>query len=300
LEAVTGGLYALILAGIGIAVLVALLAPAPAYNPETEPDVPTSLLVGACVATLLMGAFALADHHVAAVIAGAAAGLIVVPCLWLARAPDWWEDEDEDDDGGSPRPGSPFAPPAPDDRLPGPDPSGRTGAQGAWVATPAVSFAPATAEAPLPAWAMRQGSPAWAMAQAQEQRVVEPYSAEIDEDLYEQLPITDPVWEPVPVTAPQCDESEATAGRLPRRSANRVRGEHRSVTHLPTRSAAHPRSRPHRPTISRRVLQACRRWLWIDSPDSGRSSGLNALEHGGRRHGSPVRTRSDRRDAISR
>ena len=69
-------------------------------------DIPAGLLVGACIATLLMGAFAMSDHHVAAIIAGAAAGLIVVPCLWLARAPDWREEEeDEDDDGGSPRPG---------------------------------------------------------------------------------------------------------------------------------------------------------------------------------------------------
>ena len=86
LNAVPGGMYALIFAGLAVALLIALLAPAPAYNPDTEPDIPTGLLVGACIATLLMGAFALSDHHVAAVITGAAAGLIVVPCLWLARA----------------------------------------------------------------------------------------------------------------------------------------------------------------------------------------------------------------------
>jgi hypothetical protein len=297
LEAVTGGLYALIFAGIGIALAIALLAPAPAYDPDTDPDIPTSLLVAACIATLLMGAFALSDHHVAAIIAGAAAGLIVVPCLWLARAPDWWEDEDEDDDGGSPRPGSPFTPPAPDDRLPGLDPSGRTAAQGAWVATPAVSFTPATAEAPLPAWALRQGSPAWAMAQ-QDPVAAEPQVAGVEEDLYEELPISDPVWEPVPVTVPECERSEAPAGRLPRRSAPRMRGEHRSVTHL-HRAGAHPRSRPHRAGLSRRILQACRRWMWVESPDRARSAGLSALEHGGRSHGSPVRSLADR-DIASR
>lgn len=293
----TGGLYALIFAGIGVALLIALLAPAPAYDPDTEPDIPTALLVGACVATLLMGAFALSDHHVAAVIAGAAAGLIVVPCLWLARAPDWWEDED-DDDGGSPRPGSPFIPPAPDDRLPGLDPSARTGARGAWVAAPPVSFTPATAEAPLPAWAMRQGSPAWAMAQAREQHAPEPPLADIGEDLYEELPISDPVWDPVPVTTPECERSEAPGGRLPRRPASRVRGEHRSVTHV-RRSDAHPRSRPHHAGLSRRILRACRRWLWVESPDARRSGRMNAFEHGGRSHAAPGRSLSDR-DIASR
>lgn len=290
-------MYALIFAGLAVALLIALLAPAPAYNPDTEPDIPTGLLVGACIATLLMGAFALSDHHVAAVITGAAAGLIVVPCLWLARAPDWWEDEDEDDDGGSPRPGSPFTPPAPDDRLPGLDPAGRTAAQGAWVGAPAVSFTPATAEAPLPAWAMRVGSPAWALAQPEP--VAEAQVAGGEEDLYEALAITDPVWEPLPVTAPECEQGEAPAGRLPRRSASlRRRGEHRTVTHV-RRSGDHPRSRPHRTGLSRRILQACRRWLWVESPDCRRGERLHAIEHGGRHHGPPARSLAER-DSASR
>ena len=290
-------MYALIFAGLTVALLIALLAPAPAYNPDTEPDIPTGLLVGACIATLLMGAFALSGDHVAAMITGAAAGLIVVPCLWLARAPDWWEEEDEDDDGGSPRPGSPSDPSAPDDRLPGLDPAGRTGAQGAWVAAPAVSFTPATAEAPLPAWAMRVGTPAWAMAQPEP--VAELPGAGGEQDLYEELPITDPVWEPVPVTAPECEQGEAPAARRPRRSAKRVRGEHRSVAHLGARSGAHPRSRPHRATLSRRVLQACRRWLGFESSECRRRARLDALEHGGRRHGSPLRSGTER-DVASR
>jgi hypothetical protein len=294
---VTAGLYALIFAGLGVALLLALLAPAPAYDPETDPDIPTPLLVAACIATLLMGALALSDHHAAAIIAGAAAGLIVVPCLWLARAPDGWEEEDEDDDGGSPRPDSPFDPPAPDDRSPGPDPSPWTGAQGAWAPAPAVSFTPATAEAPLPAWAMRQGSPAWAMAPADP--VAEPQVAAGADELYEALPITDPVWEPVPVSAPECEQGEAPAGRLPRRPAPRMRGEHRSVTHR-HRAGAHSRSRPHRAGLSRRILQACRRWLWVESPDCRRTARLDALEHGGRSHGSPLRTRADREIASRR
>lgn len=285
-------MYALIFAGLTVALLIALLAPAPAYNPDTEPDIPTGLLVGACIATLLMGAFALSGDHVAAMITGAAAGLIVVPCLWLARAPDWWEEEDEDDDGGSPRPGSPSDPPAPDDRLPGLDPAGRTGAQGAWVAAPAVSFTPATAEAPLPAWAMRVGSPAWAMAQPEP--VAEPPVAGDAQGLYDELPITDPVWEPAPVTAPECEQGDAPAGRRARRSAKRVRGEHPSVAHLGARAGAHPRSRPHRATLSRRVLQACRRWLGFESPECRSRARLHALEHGGRQHGSPLRSGTER------
>jgi hypothetical protein len=145
---------------------------------------------------------------------------------------------------------------------------------------------------------MSQGSPAWAMAQAREQHAPEPPVADIGEDLYEELPISDPVWEPVPVTTPECERSEAPAGRLHPRPASRVRGEHRSVTHV-RRSGAHPRSRPHRAGLSRRFLQACRRWLWVESPDCPRSARLNAIEHGGRRHGSPVRSRTDR-DIASR
>ena len=290
-------MYALIFAGLAVALLLATLAPAPAYAHHDEPDIPTGLLVAAGVATLLMGSLALSGHHLEAVISGAAAWLIVVPCLWLARAPDGWEEEDEDDDGGSPRPDSPLDPPAPDDRSPGLDPSAWTGAQGAWAPAPAVSFTPATAEAPLPAWAMRQGSPAWAIAQA-DPVAAEPQVAGGEDEFYEELPITEPVWAPAPVSAPECEQGEAPAGRLPRRPAPRMRGEHRSVTHL-RRAGAHPRSRPHRASLSRRILQACRRWMWVESPDSLRSARRNALEHGGRSHGSPVRSLAER-DIASR
>ena len=275
--------------------MIALLAPAPAYNPETEPDIPTSLLVAACIATMLMGAFALSDHHVAAIIAGAAAGLIVVPCLWLARAPDWWEDEDEDDDGGSPRPGSPFTPPAPDDRLPGLDPSGRTGAQGAWVATPAVAFTPATAEAPLPAWAMRQGSPAWAMAQAREEPAPEPQAADTGEGLYEELPITDPVWNPAPVTAPSCEEAGAPVDAAARAPVGPARARRAPIGRPRPRPVARPPAQPSAPQRPAAPRPAGLPPLAGDRvPRVPPSARLHALEHGGRRHSSTVRSRADR------
>lgn len=291
MEAVTGGMYALIFSGLAIALLIAMYAPAPARSADMAPDAPTALITIAFVATLLMGAFALSGRHVAGVICGAAAWLIVVPCLWLARAPDGWEDED--DDGGSTLHDPPSTPPAPDDRLPGLDPSGRSGARGAWVPAPAVAFTP-TAEAPLPAWAMRQGSPAWAM--AQEERATEPAVADGEEGLYEELPITDPVWEPAPVTTPACEHAGTPVARPAWRPARRVRGEHRSVTHVRARAGAHARSRPHRAGLPRRVLQACRRWLGIESPECRRHARLHALEHGGRRH---AQRAAARRDAIS-
>ncbi len=273
-----------------MALLVALLAPPPARASDTDPGIPTGLLVTACAATLLMGALALSAHHLEAVICGAAAWLIVVPCLWLARAGEDWEDEDEDDDGGSPRPASPFTPPAPDDRLPGLDPAGRAPASGAWVAAPAISFAPATAaaEAPLPAWAMRQGSPAWAMAQ---QRAAAPRFTAPAESPGEAPPIADPGSVPAP--APAGAQTGGPAPRRPGRPAPRLRGEHRSVEHVSARAGAHPRSRPHAAGLPRRVLRACRGWLGFAPPDCGR----DALEPGGRHHAPRERAR---RDAISR
>ena len=297
----TGGTYALIFAGLAAALLIAVLAPPPARASDTDPGIPTGLLVAACAATLLMGAFALSAHHLEAVICGAAAWLIVVPCLWLARAGDGWEDEDEDEDGGSPRPAAPFTPPAPDDRLPGLDPSGRAGAPGAWVTAPAIALTPATAtaEAPLPAWAMRQGSPAWAIAQ----RAAEPRFAVPAEDRDEAPPPAgEPVWEPVARTAPAGEETDPPAQRRAGRSAPRVRGEHRSVEHVHVRVRTHPHRRPQRAGLPRRVLRTCRRWLGIGSPDCRLDyAPRDALEHGARRHavGSGSRERA-RRDAISR
>lgn len=288
MQGVAGGTYALIFSGLAVALLVAMLAPAPARPHDSEPDVPTGLLTVACLATLLMGSLALSDHHLAAVICGAVAWLVVVPCLWLARAPDGWDDEDEDDDGGSPRPASPFTPPAPDDRPPGLDPAGRAGAQGAWVATPAAAFTPATAEAPLPAWAMRQDNPAWAVA-------AEPQFVAATGDLYADLPLSDPTWEPAPASGPDCPEADVPPGRRIRRAVLRVRGEHRSVAHL--RAGAHPRHRPRRAGLPHRVLRACRRWLGVESAECRRRARQHALEHGGRRH---ARRTGARRDAISR
>jgi hypothetical protein len=82
-----------------------------------------ALLCGACVATILTGAAALADLPVVvSAVCGTAAWLLVMPCVWLARAPrrqdGFGEEEDDSDDGGSPSPLWPSAPPAPGD-LPG-------------------------------------------------------------------------------------------------------------------------------------------------------------------------------------
>src|SRR4051794_3233010 len=96
---------------------VAILVPAPVAN---EDGLLTALLFAVCCGVLLMGALAVAGFLTATAVVAAAGAAIMVPCAWLARAPDapayeWYYEEEEDDDGGG-------SPPAPRDPSPTPGP----------------------------------------------------------------------------------------------------------------------------------------------------------------------------------
>ncbi len=117
---VFGGLFVALLATIA-----AMTVPAPRQPVEGEAGVNLTLLGVGSLATVLTGLLALGDMPVHSAVCGAIACLVVIPCLWLARAPlppeaaDGWE-EDDDGGGGTPGPVWPSAPPAPgDDNLPG-------------------------------------------------------------------------------------------------------------------------------------------------------------------------------------
>lgn len=142
-------LYALIFVGLAVALLVATLIPAPERPTEDAAGIGLALLAAGCVAALAMGVPAILGLPVATAAVGAVAWLLVMPCIWLARAPQPLDDgpyeEDEDDGGGSLPPHAPPAPPVPDDRLPGTQPPLATPVHGAW--TPARQPAPVLATA---------------------------------------------------------------------------------------------------------------------------------------------------------
>ncbi|HWC26167.1 MAG TPA: hypothetical protein VG474_06245 [Solirubrobacteraceae bacterium] len=150
-------IYALIFAVLAIALVAALVLPAPARPADDEDGLQLALFGAGGAALIAMGVLALLDQPAQSTVCGAIAWLLVVPGLWLARAPratgDWdWGDEDEDDDGGgSPPPRHPLAPPAPDDGLPGLHPPAVPAASSAWTAAAQPAPAVATASAPQPA-----------------------------------------------------------------------------------------------------------------------------------------------------
>lgn len=150
-----------------VVLLMALLAPPPSRAPAGESGVHVALLCAGCLATILTGAMALANFAAAAAVCGVAAWLLVMPCVWLARAPqldEGWEEEEEDDDGGSPQPLWPSAPPAPDDRPDfGPSSLAPAGSLWAPVRAPVlvpVASAAALAEELAPACAAGDPEPA--------------------------------------------------------------------------------------------------------------------------------------------
>jgi hypothetical protein len=222
-----------------LALLVALLAPPPARTPVSEAGIHVTLLCAGCVATILTGSLALADLAAPAAVCGVAAWLLVMPCVWLARAPrldeSSGEEEDEDDGGGSPRPLWPSAPPAPDDRPDGLRPTGSVSTGARWAPAPArapalVPTATATAAAaPVACSAQPPAEPAVAAA----------------------APATEPAGEP--------------AQRRLRRPARPVRGDHRSIVHVQRAGGTHE-GRRRRANLRRRFLRTCRRVLWVETP----------------------------------
>ncbi len=114
--------YAIVLTSLALALLAVMLLPAPSRPPAAEAGIQLGLLSLGCLTVIVMGTFALTDHHEESTICGAIAWLLVMPCVWLSRAPrpdGEWEEDEDDGGGGSPSPQWPSDPPAPDDRLPG-------------------------------------------------------------------------------------------------------------------------------------------------------------------------------------
>jgi hypothetical protein len=111
---------ALLLCGLALATLL----PAPAAN---EDGLLTALLGIVCCATLLMGGLALFGMLTGTAVLATVGAAIMVPCAWLARAPEApYDYEPEDDDGGGspPPPRDPSPPPGPEHWRPTPAPAG--------------------------------------------------------------------------------------------------------------------------------------------------------------------------------
>lgn len=185
--------YVMIFIGLGLALLAATTLPAPARPVRHEVSINMTLLATAVAATALMGALALSHLHVESVICGAIAWLIVMPCLWLARAPQpaegWGGGDDEDP-------------------LPWLDPTGPVGAGVAPAGPPAsaVAIAPVPAPAPAGAWAMQPA----AAPQPQ------PFAAQ--PELVDDAVVAEPAW--------------GAAHRCLPAPAPRERADHRSIAHV--------------------------------------------------------------------
>ncbi len=79
--------YAIVLTSLALALLAVMLLPAPSRPPAAEAGIQLALLSLGCLTVIVMGAFALTHHHEESTICGAIAWLLVMPCVWLSRAP---------------------------------------------------------------------------------------------------------------------------------------------------------------------------------------------------------------------
>ena len=226
-------MYALIFVGLAVALLVATLMPAPKQPTEDDADIGLALLAAGCVAALVMGLLAILGLPVATAAVGAVAWLLVMPCIWLARAPqpfdDGWYEEDEDDGGGSPPPHAPSEPPAPDDRLPGLQPPVATPIGAAWAPTPQP--------APVLATAIRTQQ---LLAAQEAERLRAALEVERLLAAAAQLPLPEIPAAPAP---PPATPAPLHAPEWPRLAPPpRVRADHRSIAHA-FAAVAHARAR---------------------------------------------------------
>ncbi|HUR84831.1 MAG TPA: hypothetical protein VMY78_05760 [Solirubrobacteraceae bacterium] len=165
------GVYVLVFGGFFVALLATVAAvtvPAPRRPVDAEAGVNLTLLGVGSLATIATGLLALGDLPVHSAVCGAIACLVVIPCLWLARAPlppegdGGWE-ADDDDGGGTPGPVWPSAPPAPDDGgLPSLAPPAMPVARPALAHTHSFTLpaAPSVAHATTPATCQAEPAPA--------------------------------------------------------------------------------------------------------------------------------------------
>jgi hypothetical protein len=260
-EAMLDPTYALILASLALALLTVMLIPAPSRPPDAEPGIQLALLSAGCLTVIVMGAFALTDHHQESAICGAIAWLLVMPCVWLSRAPrpdgEWDEDED-DGGGGSPSPQWPSDPPAPDDRLPG------------LLMAPPRAPRPAIASAPVPVMATAASPPVPVVATAVKvQRMLaarEAARVRAANEVQRLLAATAALppaqaaaagaADPPPFSEP--GPMPVHAGRPRLHSAPRARAEHGSIVHVAA-APTHGRTPRRRATSRRRSASGASR-----------------------------------------
>jgi hypothetical protein len=196
------------------ALAVATLAPAPARN---EDGLLLSLLGTVFLATIVMGVLALLDVLTGTAILAAIGASIMVPCAWLARAPQADFDEDEEDDGGGSSPYEPSPWHGPDGWHPEPMPA-RSFAMSPQPPALRPGLAPAGPRAEL-------APPAGTPAPVPAARPLNPRFP---------LIVTEPWTEPRPpvVRTPPADlPPEPVAAPAPPRRPRPTRGDHRSIVH---------------------------------------------------------------------
>jgi hypothetical protein len=263
---------------------IAILLPAPAAN---EDVLLTALLGAVCLATLLMGGLALAGLLTGTAVLAATGAALMVPCAWLARAPEapYYEEayEEEDDDGGGspPAPRDPSPTPGPEHWRPAPAPiaalvspppaAPRTGVF-ATMRTARTALAPAAIATPAPSAVLPADAPpnprfphlatvAWATADRPAPPVV----------------VVPPVVAPAPVVVAPIPPAPVVIAPIPPApvpavtlafdapAARPARGEHPSVEHR--FAAAEPTVRRRRHFTRLRVPHGWRRRRWFTQSD---------------------------------
>lgn len=237
----TDPLFGLIAVALLFTLLVAMLVPAPFQPIEDDAGLGLGLIVAGCVAALVMGVLALAGLTIASAVLGAVAWVLVMPCVWMARAPQpdggWYDEEEDDDDGGgSPSPDAPAAPPLPSDSLPGLQPSATRPAPVTW--TPAPQPAPVMGLAARVEQMLAAEEAQRLLAAQEVQRILAsapPVALPPPVVVPADGPVVEPVLAPATVQPPEADEPRT-------RSASRVRDTHHSVGHV-LAATAHTRTR---------------------------------------------------------
>lgn len=249
----TDPVFGLIAVALLLTLLVAMLIPAPSRPVEDGAGVGLGLIVAGCVAALVMGVLALAGLTIASAVLGAVAWLLVMPCVWMARAPQapgGWYEEEEDDDGGSPSPDAPAAPPLPSDDLPGRQPTATGPAAVTWTPAPR----PAVTGLAARVQQMLAGADAERRLAAQEVERILASAPPVALAAPLAAPAAATVGEPVPAatTLPPPAPGEPRT-----RPPARVRDDTRSVGHVLV-AAAHARTRRRAASRDRRSDEARR------------------------------------------
>jgi hypothetical protein len=251
---------------------VAIFVPAPVTN---EDGLLTALLLTVCCGVVLMGAFAVAGLFTATAVVAATGAAIMVPCAWLARAPDapsyeWYYEEEEDDDGGGspPAPRDPSPTPGPEHWRPAPAPvaalvspprpAPRTGVF-ATMRTARTALAPAAIATPAPTAELPAGAPP------------NPRFPYLTAVAWDTVDTPAPAVEIAPVIAPAPVVVEPVApAPLPQPvfespHVRPARGEHPSVEHIV--APERPAVRRHRYVTRLRRLHGWRRRRWFTQSD---------------------------------